>query len=141
MRRFSSESRMPSHEIRKGFDLARRFHDAYTSHRSSHLCQFAGHCEDQIGLSDGKDCRYEVWKTEHDTPFLAKLRQRTIRESLLTFCRFNQCVPKSVDTVSTSTDGREPAERNPRDKQSPGRKALRSPGQEVLLLHREPYRF
>ena len=45
---------MPSHEIRKGFDLARRFHDAYTSHRSSHLCQFAGHCEDQIGLSDGK---------------------------------------------------------------------------------------
>jgi hypothetical protein len=50
---------MPSHEIRKGFDLARRFHDAYTSYRSSHLCQFAGHCEDQIGLGDGKDCRYE----------------------------------------------------------------------------------
>jgi hypothetical protein len=80
---------VPSHEIRKGFDLARRFHDAYTSYRSSHLCQFAGHCEDQIGLSDGKDCRYEEWKTEHDTPFRAKLRQRTIRESLLTLYRFN----------------------------------------------------
>src|SRR5438309_5232966 len=39
MRRFSSESRMPSHEIRKGFDLARRFHDAHSSYRSSHLCQ------------------------------------------------------------------------------------------------------
>src|SRR6267143_3619330 len=39
MRRFSSESRMPSHEIRKGFDLARRFHDAHPSYRSSHLCQ------------------------------------------------------------------------------------------------------
>jgi hypothetical protein len=89
MRRFSSESRVPSHEIRKGFDLARRFHDAYTSYRSSHLCQFAGHCEDQIGLSDGKDCRYEEWETEHDTPFRAKLRQRTIRESLLTLYRFN----------------------------------------------------
>jgi hypothetical protein len=53
MRRFSSESQMPSHEIRKGFDLARRCHDAYPSYRSSHLCQFAWHCEDQIGLSDG----------------------------------------------------------------------------------------
>src|SRR6266446_1355002 len=84
MRRFSSESRMPSHEIRKGFDLARRFHDAHPSYRSSHLCQFAGHCEDQIGVSDGKDCRHEEWKTKHDTPFRAKLRQRTIRESLLT---------------------------------------------------------
>ena len=30
---------MPSHEIRKGFDLARRFHDAHPSYRSSHLCQ------------------------------------------------------------------------------------------------------
>jgi quinol monooxygenase YgiN len=44
---------MPSDEIRKGFDLARRFHDAHPSYRSSHLCQFAGHCEDQIGVSDG----------------------------------------------------------------------------------------
>jgi len=75
---------MPSYEIRKGFDLARRFHDAYTRYRSSHLCQFAGHCEDQIGLSDGKDCRNEEWKTKRDTPFRAKLRQRTIREGLLT---------------------------------------------------------
>jgi hypothetical protein len=49
----------------------RRFHDAYPSYRSSHLCQFAGHCEDQIGLSDGKDCRYEEWKTKSDTPFRA----------------------------------------------------------------------
>jgi hypothetical protein len=57
---------MPSHEIRKGFDLAWRFHDAYTSYRSSHLCQFAGHCEGQIGLSDGKDCRYEEWKPKRD---------------------------------------------------------------------------
>src|SRR5260370_18026037 len=39
MRRFSSESRMPSHEIRKGFDLGRRFHDGHPSYRSSHLCQ------------------------------------------------------------------------------------------------------
>jgi hypothetical protein len=85
---------MPSHEIRKGFDLARRFHDAHPSYRSSHLCQFAGRCEDQIGVSDGKDCRHEEWKTKHDTPFRAKLRQRTIRESLLTLQRFDQCVRK-----------------------------------------------
>ena len=56
--------------------------------------QFAGHCEDQIGVSDGKDCRHEEWKTKHDTPFRAKLRQRTIRESLLTLQRFDQCVRK-----------------------------------------------
>jgi hypothetical protein len=48
---------MPSHEIRKGFDLAQRFHDAHPSYRSSHLCQFAGHREDQIGLSDGQRLR------------------------------------------------------------------------------------
>jgi hypothetical protein len=83
---------MPSHEMRKGFDLARRFHDAHPSYLSSHLCQFAGHREDQIGVRDGKDCRQEEWKTKHDTPFRAKLRQRTIRESLLTLQRFDQCV-------------------------------------------------
>ena len=91
---------MPSHEIRKGFDLARRFHDAPPSYRSSHLCQFAGHCEDQIGVSDGKDCRHEEWKTKHDTPFRAKLRSRTIRESLLTLQRFRPVRARSADTVS-----------------------------------------
>ena len=48
----------------------------------------------QIGVSDGKDCRREEWKTKHDTPFRVKLRQRTIRESLLTLQRFDQCVRK-----------------------------------------------
>jgi hypothetical protein len=53
--------------------------------------QFTGHCEDQIGVSDGKDCRHEEWKAKHDTPFRAKLRQRTIRENLLTLQRFDRC--------------------------------------------------
>ena len=74
---------MPRHKIWNGFDLARRFHDAYPSYRSSHLCQFAAPCEDQIGLSDGKDCRDKEWKAKHDRPFRAELRQRAIRESLL----------------------------------------------------------
>jgi hypothetical protein len=45
-------------------------------------------------VSDGRDCRHEEWKTKHDTPFRAKLRQRTIRESLLALQRFDQCVRK-----------------------------------------------
>src|SRR5258705_12618826 len=67
MRRFASESRMPCHEIRKGLDLARRFHEAYTGHGSGDLCQLAGHSEDQIGLRDGKDCWHEKLKTNRST--------------------------------------------------------------------------
>jgi hypothetical protein len=37
VRRFIGESRMPCHEIRKGLDLTRRFHDAHTSHDRSDL--------------------------------------------------------------------------------------------------------
>jgi hypothetical protein len=69
-----AQSRIPSHEIRKGLDLVRLFHDADTSYRSSHVCQFAMHGEDPIGLSDGKDRRYEECKTKRDTSFRATLR-------------------------------------------------------------------
>ena len=42
---FIGESRMPCHEIGKRLDLNRGFHDAYTSHHRSDLCQSARHCE------------------------------------------------------------------------------------------------
>ena len=85
---------MPCHEIRKSVDFARRFDDAYTSHRSGHPRQPAGHSEDQIGLSDGKYRWYKEWKTKRDTPLRAKLRQRAIHQRLLALQRFDQCVRK-----------------------------------------------
>src|SRR6267142_83846 len=91
---FSAESWMPGHEIRKGLDLARRFHNAYASHPGGDLCQSAGHSKDQIGLSDGKDRRHKERKTEHDTPLRAKLRQRAIHQGLLTSQGFDQRVRK-----------------------------------------------
>src|SRR5260370_42366807 len=81
---------MPCHEIRKSFDFARRFDDAYTSHRSGDPCQPAGHSEDQIGLSDGEYRWYKERKTKCDTPLRAKLRQRTINQRLLALQRFDQ---------------------------------------------------
>jgi hypothetical protein len=54
--RFMGESGMPCHEIRRGLDLTRRFHDAHTSHDRSDLCQSARYGENQVSLSDGKDC-------------------------------------------------------------------------------------
>ena len=42
-RRFTRQSRMPRHEIRKGYDLARRFRDTHTSHCRGDLRQSAGH--------------------------------------------------------------------------------------------------
>src|SRR5258708_18756819 len=53
--RFIGASRMPCHEIRKGLDLTRRLHDAYTSHDRSDLCQSARHGKNQVSLCDGKD--------------------------------------------------------------------------------------
>jgi hypothetical protein len=49
--RLIGESRMPCHEIRKGLDLTRRFHDTYTSHDRSDLCQSARHGENQPMVS------------------------------------------------------------------------------------------
>src|SRR6266851_5421796 len=66
--RFIGASRMPCHEIRKGLDLTRRFHDAYTSHDRSDLCQSARHGENQVSLCDGKDRGHKEWQSERDTP-------------------------------------------------------------------------
>src|SRR5215470_8275089 len=76
--RFIGESRMQCHEIRKGLDLTRRFHDQYTSHDRSHLCQSARHCENQVSLWDGKDCGHKEWQSKRDAPLRAKLRQSAI---------------------------------------------------------------
>jgi hypothetical protein len=89
---FSAESWVPCHEIRKGLDLARRFHNAYTSHPSSNLCQSARHSEDQIGLSNGINRWHKEWETAHDTPVRTKLRERAIHQGLLTSQRFDQHV-------------------------------------------------
>ena len=43
--RFIRESRMPCHEVRRGLDLKRSFHDAYTGRARNNLRQFARHCE------------------------------------------------------------------------------------------------
>jgi hypothetical protein len=99
---------MPCHEIRKGFDLPRRFHYAYTSHGSGDLCQLAGHSEDQIGLSDGKDRRHKEWKTKRDTPLRAKLCQRAIHQGLLTLRRFDQRVRKLQIFFQGKTTGANP---------------------------------
>jgi hypothetical protein len=76
--RFIGESRMPCHEIRKGLNLTRRFHDAYTSHDRGDLCQSAWHGENQVSLCDGKDRGHKEWQSKRDTPLCAKLRQSAI---------------------------------------------------------------
>ncbi len=76
--RFFVESRMPCHEKRQGLDLTRRFHDAYTSHDRSGLCQFARHGENQVSLCDGKDRWHKEWHSTRDTPLCAKPRQSAI---------------------------------------------------------------
>ena len=85
VRRFICESRMPRHEIRKGFDLTRRFHDAHTRHGRSHLCQPARHGENQVRLCDGKDRGDKEWQCERDVPLYAKLQQSAIHQSLFPF--------------------------------------------------------
>jgi hypothetical protein len=66
--RFIGESRMPCHEIRKGLDLTRRFHDGHTSHDRSDLCQSVRHGENQVSLCDGKDRRHKEWQSKRDVP-------------------------------------------------------------------------
>jgi hypothetical protein len=66
--RFIGEPRMPRHEIRKGFDLTRRFHDTQTGYRRSYLCQSARHSENQISLCDGKDCGHKEWQCKRCVP-------------------------------------------------------------------------
>ena len=75
---FIGESRMPCHEIWKGFDLTRRFHDAYARHACGDLCQSARHREHQVRLRDGKDRGHKEWQSKRHTPLCAKLRQRAI---------------------------------------------------------------
>ena len=94
MRRFSSESRVPCHEIGKGFDLARGFYDTHTGYGGGDLRQFTGHSDDQICLSNGKDRRHEEWKSQRDPTLDAELRERAIHQSLLTLQRFDQGVRK-----------------------------------------------
>jgi hypothetical protein len=74
---------MPCHEIRKGLDLARRFHDAYTSHDCGDLCQSARHGENQVSLCNGKDRGHKEWQSKRDVPLYAKLGQSAIHLSLL----------------------------------------------------------
>src|SRR6201984_87056 len=76
--RFIGEPRMPCHEIRKGLDLTRRFHDVHTSHDRSDFCQSARHGENQVSLCDGKDRRHKERQSARDTPLCAKLRQSAI---------------------------------------------------------------
>ena len=80
---FTRESRVPRHEKRKGPDLTRRFHDAYTSQACSDLCHSARHGENQVSLCDGKDRGHKVWQSKRHTPLYAKLRQSAIHQSLL----------------------------------------------------------
>src|SRR5438067_12369237 len=83
---------MPSHEIRKTFDLAWRFYHAQTSQRPGDLCQPARNSEDQIGFNDGEDRGHKERKTKCDAPLYAKLRQRTIHHGLLTIQSFDHRV-------------------------------------------------
>jgi hypothetical protein len=80
---FTRESRVPRHEKRKGPDLTRRFHDAYTSQACSDLRHSARHGENQVSLCDGKDRGHKVWQSKRHTPLYAKLRQSAIQQSLL----------------------------------------------------------
>jgi hypothetical protein len=99
---------MPGHEIWKGLDLARRFHDACTSYLSGHLCQLAGHSEDHVGSSDGKDRGHKEWKTKSDTTLDAELGERPIHPSLLTLQRFDQGVGKLQILLQRKTTGANP---------------------------------
>src|SRR5260370_7175790 len=76
--RFIGESRMPCHEIRKGLDLTRRFHDAHTSHDRSDLCQSARHGENQVSLCAGKDRGHKELQSNRDVPLSATLRDTAI---------------------------------------------------------------
>jgi hypothetical protein len=67
----------------------RRFYHSYATHRTCNHCQSARHRKDQIGLSDGVDRRHKEWKTEHNAPLCADLRQRAIHQGLLTTKRSN----------------------------------------------------
>src|SRR5258706_4541261 len=89
VRRFRSKSRMPCHEIRKAFDLARRLHYTHVCNRRGDLLQSAGYSEDQVGASDSEDCRYKERDTEYSMPFQAEFRQRPIHRGLSTLPRFN----------------------------------------------------
>jgi len=69
---------MPCHEIGKGLDFTRRFHDSYTSHDRGDLCQSARHGENQVSLRDGKDRGHKERQTKRDMPLYAKLRQSAV---------------------------------------------------------------
>src|SRR6201987_6232462 len=92
--RFIGESRMPCHEIRKGLDLARRFHDAHTSHDRSDLCQSARHGKNQVSPCDGKDRGHIEWQSKRDLPLCAKLRESAIHQGLLPLSYLDQDVLK-----------------------------------------------
>jgi hypothetical protein len=83
---------MPRNEVRKSFDLARRFHHAQTSYGSGDLGQLARDRQDQIGFGDGEERGQKERKTKRDATLYAKLRQRTIHHGLLTTQSFDQRV-------------------------------------------------
>jgi hypothetical protein len=60
-------------------------------------------------LSNGINGWHKEWKTEHDTPFRTKLRQRAIHQGLLTSQRFDQRVRKLQILLQRKTMGANPA--------------------------------
>jgi hypothetical protein len=72
---FTGKLRMPCHEIRKGLDLTRRFHDANASLARSEFCQSARHGENQISLCNGNNHGHKEWQSSRDTPLRGKLDQ------------------------------------------------------------------
>ena len=72
---FVGKSRMPSHEIRKGLDLTRRFHDTHAGPYRGDLCQSARHGENQVRLRDSINRGDKERQSNRDVPLYAKLRQ------------------------------------------------------------------
>src|SRR5438874_6505955 len=66
LRRFLSESRMPGHEIREGFELARRFDRPQTRYPLRHFRQSARDGEHQVGLRNRQHGRNKERNSERD---------------------------------------------------------------------------
>jgi len=94
VRGLRGEPRVPRHQIRKALDLAGRLDQTHAGERRRNPRQSAGQREDQVGASNGEDCRHKEWDTYGGAPFQAKLRQRPIDRSLLTVPCFNHRVGK-----------------------------------------------
>ena len=59
--------------------------------------RLTGHSEDQISLCDGKDRWHKEWKTKHNPPLHAKLRQRPIHPGSADRAYTDECYIDHVD--------------------------------------------